>query len=288
MTSEPEVTKILLRLLSHRSGDIQKQALDCLVAYGYPYLMPYKDNLYRVLDDKSFRNEITSFSIDTLSSSIKSEHRAGLTSILIRILYGKMMFKAGSGSTGKDNIQLRQAVILRYVAGLADSEIDVFLDLAFQLFSEFTRTEDVYQHVVRTMREADPKLALPLKRIQGALVLMGTIFSKLGNIMKSTLPKLLHMLLNISAHIMGMLDKRNEVEARHIAQLKNLRTIGWQRITQFFKKFERYPWSSAEIEAVFHVYIWPQLEMLSDQAFSGVTPMLRLFQVWSENPRFAF
>jgi U3 small nucleolar RNA-associated protein 20 len=78
------------------------------------------------------------------------------------------------------------------------------------------------------------------------------------------------------------------VEARHIAQLKNLRTIGWQRITQFFKKFERYPWSSAEIEAVFHVYIWPQLEMLSDQAFSGVTPMLRLFQVWSENPRFAF
>ncbi|KZS08061.1 Small subunit processome component 20 [Daphnia magna] len=286
MTREPEVTKILLRLLSHRFGDIQKQALDCLMAYGYPFLTPYKENLYRLLDDKSFRTEITSFSIDTLSSSIKLEHRAGLTSILIRILYGKMMFKAGSGSSGKDNIQFRQAVILRYIAGLADSEIDVFLDLAFQLFSDFTKTEGVDQHVVRMMREADPKLALPLKRIQGALVLMGTIFSKLGNIMKSTLPKLLHMLLNISAHVMGLLGKRNEVDPKHIGQLKNLRTIGWQRITQFFKKFERYPWTPEEIEAVFHVYIWPQLEMLSDQAYSGPTPMLRLFQVWSENSRY--
>lgn len=288
MTREPEVTKILLRLLSHRSGDIQKQALDSLMAYGYPYMTPYKENLYRLLDDKSFRTEMTSFSIDTLSSSIKQEHREGLTSILVRILYGKMMFKAGSGSTGKDNIQFRQAVILRYIAGLSDSEIDVFVDLAFQLFSDLTKTEDIDQHVVRMIREADPKRALPLKRIQGALVLMGTIFAKLGNIMKSTLPKLLHMLLNISAHVTGMLNKRTEVESKHIAPLKNLRTIGWQRITQFFKKFERYPWTVSEIEAVFHAYIWPQLEMLSDQAYSGPTPMLRLFQVWSENSRLVF
>lgn len=288
MTREPEVNQILLRLLSHRSSDIQKQALDCLVAYGYPYLTPYKDNLYRVLNDKSFRTEITAFSIDTENSTIKVDHREGLTSILLRLLYGKMMFKTGSGSSGKDNIQHRQAVVLRYIAGLTDSEIDVFLDLAFQLFSDFTKTEDIYQHAAKTMKEVDPKKALPLKRIQGALVLMGTIFAKLGNLMKCTLPKLLRMLINISAHVMGLLEHRNEIEAKHIVQLKNLRTIGWQRVTQFFKKFERYPWTSAEIEAVFHVYIWPQLEMLSDQAFSAPTPMLRLFQVWSEDSRFVF
>lgn len=288
MTREPEVTPILLRLLSHRSNDIQKQSLDCLMAYGYPYLTPYKENLYRILSDKSFRTEITAFSIDTVSSDIKAEHREGLTSILIRILYGKMMFKTGSGSSGKDNIQHRQAVILRYIAGLADSEIDVFLDLAFQLFSDFTQTGDIYQTVVKTMNDANPKLALPLKRIQGALVLMGTIFSKLGNLMKSTLPKLLNILLNISAHVGSLLVKRDELEAKHVAQLKNLRTIGWQRVTQFFKKFERYPWTATEIEAIFHVYIWPQLEMLSDQAYSGPTPMLRLFQVWSEDARLDF
>ena len=286
MTREPEVTPILLRLLSHRSGDVQKQALDCLMAYGYPYLTPYKDNLYRVLSDKSFRTEITSFSIDTVSSTIKTEHREGLTSVLIRILYGKMMFKAGTGTSGKDNIQHRQAVILRYIAGLSDSEIDVFIDLAFQLFSDFTQTGDIYQNVVKTMKEADPKLALPLKRVQGALVLMGTIFAKLGNLMTSTLPKLLNILLNISAHVVGLLEKRDELEAKHVTQLKNLRTIGWQRITQFFNKFERYAWTATEIEAVFHVYIWPQLEMLSDQAYSASTPMLRLFQVWSEDARF--
>lgn len=287
MTREPEVTRILLRLLSHRSGDIQKLALDCLMSYGYPYLTPYKENLYRMLDDKSFRSEITAFSVDPTNSEIKADHRAGLTSILCRILYGKMMFKTGTGSSGKDNIQHRQAVVLRYIAGLNDSEIDGFIDLAFQLFSNLSQTENVLEFVSRTMKEVDPKSALPLKRIQGALVLMGTVFAKLGNLMGSTLPKLLHILLNISAHVSGLLNQRNELEARHLNQLKTLRGICWERLTQFFKKFERYPWTAVEIEAVFHVYVWPQLEMLSDQAYSGPTPMLRLFKVWSENSRYA-
>lgn len=286
MTREPEVTRILLRLLSHRSGEIQKLALDCLMSYGYPYLTPYKENLYRLLDDKSFRSEITLFSIDPATSTIKADHRADFTSILSGILYGKMMFKTGTGSSGKDNIQQRQAVVLRYVAGLTDSEIDVFIELAFQLFSNFSQTENIFEHVCRTMNEVDPKLALPLKRMQGALVLMGTVFEKLGNLMGSTCPKLLHILLNISAHVSGLLNQRSKIQARHLTQLKTLRGICWERLTQFFKKFERYPWTAAEIEAIFHVYIWPQLEMLSDQAYSGPTPMLRLFKVWSENPRY--
>lgn len=285
MTREPEVTPILLRLLTHRSYEIQKLALDCLMAYDYPYLTPYKENLYRILSDKTFRTEITSFSIDSESSSIKTEHREGLTPILVRLLYGKMMSKTGHGSSGKDNIQHRQGIVLRYIAGLTDSEMGVFLDLAFQLFSNFAEMDDVHQQVIRTMQEANPSSALPLKRVQGALVLMGTIFSKLGNLMKFTLPKLLHMLLNISAHIMALLGKRSEIEAWHVTQLKSIRTIAWQRLTQFFQKFERYPWTPSEIEALFHVFVWPQLETLSDQAYSSPTPLLRLFQVWSEDPR---
>ena len=286
MAREPEVTPILLRLLSHRSGEVQKLALDCLSNYNFPYLTPYKENLYRLVDDKSFRTEIVSFSIDSSSSTIQADHRPGLTPIVIRILYGKMMHKAGPGSSGKDNIKQRQALILRYIAGFTDSEIEVFLDMAFQLFSGFVKTEDIYQHVVRTMAEADPARALPLKRIEGALVLMGTIFSKLGNLMKSTLPKLLNILLSIFAHVAGLMARRDEWEAKHKSQMKNLRTLCMQRMTQFFTKFERYPWSAKEVEAFFHVCVWPQLELLKDQGLLSPTPLMRLFQVWSENPRY--
>lgn len=285
MPREPEVTPILLRLLSHRSGDIQKLALDCLSNYNYPFMTPYKENLYRLVDDKSFRSELVSFAIDSSSSTIQTDHRPGLTPIILRILYGKMMHKAGPSSTGKDNIKYRQSLILRFIAGFSDSEIDVFLDLAFQLFRNFVETEDVYEHVLRTMAEADPSRALPLKRIEGALVLMGTIFSKLGNLMTSTLPKLLNILLSIFAHVMGLLARREECEGRHKSQFKNLRTLCMQRMTQFFTKFERYPWSAKEVEAAFHVCVWPLVELLPDQALTGPTPLMRLFQVWSEIPR---
>ena len=286
MVREPEVNAILLRLLSHRSNEIQKLALDCIFNYGYSYLNPYKENLYRLLDDKSFRTELTSFSVDDENSTIHADHRPGLTPIMIRMLYGKMMHKAGLGSTGKENTKHRQSVILRFIAGFTDSEIDVFLDLAFQLFSGFVETESIYQHVQRVMSDADPTKALPLKRIEGALNLMGTIFSKLGNLMKSTLPKLLNILLSTFAHVTGLLSHRDRCEAKHKNQFKALRTLCMQRITQFFTKFEQYPWSPAEIEAVFHVCVWPQLEFLSDQALNGPTPLMRLFQVWAENNRY--
>ena len=287
MCREPEVTTILHRLLSHRLSDVQKKALDCLVAYGFPYLLPYKDNLYRLLDDKTFRSEITLFSIDTSSSSILAEHRHGLITILMRLLYGKMMFKAGSGSSSKDNVRHRQEIVLRYIGGFTDGEIDAFLDLSFQLFKGFSQTGNIYEHVVSVMTETNPTQALPLKRVQGALGFMGIIFSKLGNLIKSTQPKLLTILLNICAHVMGLLAKRDQCKAKHLALLKELRSLGLQRLTQFFTKFESYPWSASEIEAVFHVAVWPQLELLSVEGLQSPTPLLRLFQVWSENPRYA-
>jgi len=285
MHRENEVVLIFYRLLSHRVPEVQKKALDCLLAYGSSYLMPYKDNLYRLLEDKSFRHELTLFSIDDANSTVRSEHRAGLTPVLVRILFGRMQNKTGPNSTGKQNIQQRQSLVLRYIAGFSDPEIDVFLDLAFHLFRNFNQSENVYQHVKELMANADPSRSLPLKRIQGALGLMATIFSKLGNLMKSTLPKLLNILLSVTAHIAGLLSKRDLLEPRFIDQLKNLRNLCTQRMTQFFSKFERYPWSAADVEALFHVCIWPSVEMLPIEAIHSPTPLLRLFQVWSDNSR---
>ena len=285
MHREDEVVAIFHQLLSHRVPEVQKKALDCLMAYGSSYLIPYKDNLYRLLEDRSFRHELTLFSIDDASSSVRPEHRSGLTPVLIRILFGRMQNKTGPNSTGKQNIQQRQSLILRYIAGFSDPEIDVFLDLAFHLFRDFNQSGDVYQHVKELMANADPSRSFPLKRIQGALGLMATIFSKLGNLMKSTLPKLLNILLSVSAHVAGLLSKKDLLDAKFIDQLKNLRNLCILRVTQFFSKFERYPWSAVDVEALFHVCVWPHVDMLPIEAIHSPTPLLRLFQVWSENSR---
>ena len=113
MNREAEVSPIFYKLLTHRVPDVQKKALDCLMAYGSSHLVPYKENLYRLLEDKSFRNELTLFSMDGATSSVRSEHRSGLTPVLIRILFGRMQNKTGPNSTGKQNILQRQSVIIR-------------------------------------------------------------------------------------------------------------------------------------------------------------------------------
>ena len=65
---------------------------------------------------------------------MRPEHRQGLTPVLLRILFGRMQSKAGAKQTGKQANLHRQGLILRYLAGFSDAEVDVFLDLAFQLF----------------------------------------------------------------------------------------------------------------------------------------------------------
>lgn len=286
MTREAEVSAVLYHLLSHRSGELQKLALDCLSNYQLTHLTPYKENFYRLLADKTFRSELTLFSIDSATSVVRPEHRADVTAVLLRLLYGKMQTKAGHNSAGKQSIQQRQALILRYLAGFSDAEIDVFLNLAFQLFLNRPQEEDVYQQVVGEMRDVDPSAALPLKRLQGALVMMGTIFAKLGNLMTSTLPKLLRILLCICAHVAGLVEKRSSLDPKYVSQLKNLRTLSQERVTQFFSKFERYAWTPTEVEALFHVCVWPQLQLLPLEAIHTPTPLLRMFQVWSVNPRY--
>jgi U3 small nucleolar RNA-associated protein 20 len=115
------------------------------------------------------------------------------------------------------------------------------------------------------MEEADPVVTHSLKRLQGALVMMGTIFAKLGNLMKSALPKLLQILLCMCAHTTGLMEKRSAIDPKFLAQLKNLRTLCLERITQFFAKFEFYPWTTSEVEALFHVCVWPQLFPICSQ-----------------------
>jgi len=63
--------------------------LKCLMTYKKKQLLPYHENLENLLNDATFRNELTQFSIDSENSIVKEEHRPAVVPVLIRILYGK-------------------------------------------------------------------------------------------------------------------------------------------------------------------------------------------------------
>ncbi|XP_069175512.1 small subunit processome component 20 homolog [Procambarus clarkii] len=280
-----KLEKMYKEFLSHPSPALQKLALDCIMAYNHPYLTPYKESLCKILDDKSFKNALTLFSIDGSEQCVQDDHRNDLMPFLMRILYGKMHFKTGSNSSGKAKISVRKSVVLRFLAGARESELNSFLELSFDvLMSHLNGTAlDV---VNRCCQNLDITKVVPLSRLQGALTTLENIIEKIGNILTDQIPFLLKIILYIVNLVSLLLEQRAEINERNISFLKHLRQQAQKRLLAFFQQFRDYHWSLEEIDAVFQAAVWPNLKRLPDEGISTPTPLLGLFQCWAENPRF--
>ncbi|GJQ79470.1 hypothetical protein Trydic_g16323 [Trypoxylus dichotomus] len=95
MYREPELYKLYFELLSHKNSEVQKVALDCIMTYKFKYLIPYKEHLYNLVDDKNFKNELVAFRVDPESSMIQEEHRNEVIPIIMNIVFSKMVSKTG-------------------------------------------------------------------------------------------------------------------------------------------------------------------------------------------------
>lgn len=59
------------------------------MAYKRKHLLPYQESLERLLDETTFRSELSLFSIGSESCVVKEVDRHTIMSVLLRILYGK-------------------------------------------------------------------------------------------------------------------------------------------------------------------------------------------------------
>ncbi|XP_069629345.1 small subunit processome component 20 homolog [Haliaeetus albicilla] len=135
---EQKLNALYTQLLSHQDQSVQRIALDCIMTYKHPHLLPYRENLQRLLEDKSFKEEIVHFSISEETAVVKMEHRPDLIPVLMRILYGRMRNKTGSKTQGKSLAGTRMSIVLRFLAGSLPEEIRMFLDLLFEAVKQFS------------------------------------------------------------------------------------------------------------------------------------------------------
>ncbi|XP_064596875.1 small subunit processome component 20 homolog [Liolophura sinensis] len=282
---EEELRHLYYQLLLHQEEEIQKVAFSCLLTYRWKYLMPYKENFERLMDEETFREELVLFSLDEQSSPIDQGHRPQLLPILFRLLYGKMMGKAGSGSVGKGNSNLRRSLIFRFLAGCRQDELKVFLDLVFEPSKHFI-SDDPVKKLSEIQDSLDLTKLIPLKKIQGILNTIDILCKKLGHLLEGYLPCLLQILLGLSQVCAVCLTVREKIRPGAVNLLKMLRQLTTGQITQFFHEFESYKFSSKDVDAVFTVAVWPQLEKLPFEGVYHPTPLMKLFLAWSRHPRY--
>uniref|UniRef100_A0A8C7ULV4 UTP20 small subunit processome component n=1 Tax=Oncorhynchus mykiss TaxID=8022 RepID=A0A8C7ULV4_ONCMY len=280
---ENSLNELYTQLLCHQDQQIQRAALECVLTYKDPNVLPYKENLERLLDDKHFKDEIVHFNISEEQAMVDASHRAQLIPLLMRVLFGRMRSKTGSKFQGKSGAMQRSSVVLRFLAGCQSEELGMFIDLLL---------EPVCHHgqglclaaVDKAISETDFSAVLPLGRQHSLLNIVNTVISKLGHLINTHLPRVLQILLCVTASVSTILNQREQ--AGCIAPLKNLRRLGVLRIQDFFDGFDSYSFTPDELDAVFQAIVWPQVCRLPTESPYSPTPLLKLIHVWSKNPRY--
>ncbi|XP_075285568.1 small subunit processome component 20 homolog [Opisthocomus hoazin] len=282
---EQKLKALYTQLLSHQDQNVQRIALDCIMTYKHPHLLPYRENLQRLLEDKSFKEEIVHFSISEETAVVKTEHRPDLIPVLMRILYGRMRNKTGSKTQGKSSAGTRMSIVLRFLAGSLPEEIRMFLDLLFEAVKQFSNGP-CQAAVLRSTSELDLAKVLPLGRQHSLFNGLEVVLKNMGHLICQYLPEILQILLCMTAVVSCILQQREKVQPRFINPLKNLRRLGLKLVVEFFSDYETYSFSVDEIDAVFHAVVWPQVCRLASESQYSPTFLLKLIHTWSKNPRY--
>jgi len=95
--------RVYCSMLTKPDPSLTRLALDALLAYKPPALVPYQESLRALLKDSTLRDELTKFNVGDL----QPEHRPLVLPVLVRILFGRFLTKSSkrrsdkSASTGR-------------------------------------------------------------------------------------------------------------------------------------------------------------------------------------------
>ncbi|XP_011611808.2 small subunit processome component 20 homolog [Takifugu rubripes] len=282
---ESSLSELYNQLLCHQDQNIQRVALECVLTYRDPNIVPYKENLERLLQDKHFKEEIVHFNISEETGVVNASHRATLIPLLMRILFGRLRSKAGSKFQGKASAASRSSIILRFLAGCQTEELGIFIDLLLEPISHYSQGSCLAA-VDKAVAETDAGSILPLGRQHSLLNIINVVIHKLGHLIHNYLPKVLQILLCVTASVSTLLDRRDQLRPGCISPLKNLRRLGILRIQDFFDNFDWYDFSPDECDAIFQAVVWPQVCRLPTESTYSPTPLLKLIHLWCKNARY--
>lgn len=285
----------LLGQLSNGDVEIQKMALKAILAWKQEGVKPYQDNLEYLLDEARFKNELTVFLQG--ENVIKSEHRAELMPVLLRLLYGRSISKKGAAS-GRQGLHATRLAVLR---NLSVEDMGPFLEIAAGPLGEV--------QIVELLKKASKHFETPLisvRRQMGYLNMITSLISELGANVEPYMPILinsvLYCLVFANRHITqapqpklsDSLDNDDEEEAEdeddplsnQQGMLKSVRATGLKCLNALFQNGQKFQWEPYH-EAIIQEIVTPRAKNLPAENAQGVSGLLQLLSTWSKLPKSA-
>lgn len=104
----PLLYAFYMEIMGKADVNTVKLAFDCIVTYKPSAIVPYKDSIKRLLEDKTIRDELVNLDATRdltdpdAEPHIKPEHRAELIPLLVRTVYGRFTSKARGSKAARD------------------------------------------------------------------------------------------------------------------------------------------------------------------------------------------
>jgi hypothetical protein len=172
-----EFLRVVTHLLSKTGPGLAMAALKVIAAMRLPYIEPYKNNLFRLAKDETYRDEMVVFQLapTSPSCSIAADHRPHLIPLICRLLYGRLLQRKGQGKGSRDTPQTRRAAVMSCLSGLTVSEVPLLLSIILRpfflgtdpAFAESFSAEKMLSQFARPRSAADA--AKLLNRLVGSL-----------------------------------------------------------------------------------------------------------------------
>lgn len=281
----PEVHEAVLGLLCHGNSEIQKAALNALFTWKNAHILPYRENLLNILDESRFKDELAVFvHVGSEDSLIEQEHRPVLLPILLRLLYGRMISKAGA-SSGHAGQTGRRKAILRTLSHLSEAEFGLFMHLSFGPLAEVHVVEDGEQQPKVYLHE----LTSPRRQV-GLLKMIDTVFetlqSRMGPYAEQTMNVVVYCLVRACRAIYDegsplYVDRQDE---KLLTIYQNIRQTCIRCLNLIFSISPDRDWTPY-VQIIFEEMINERLEQFPIETAQGVSGLLRLFHTWSSAPR---
>ncbi|XP_058787152.1 uncharacterized protein LOC131661580 [Vicia villosa] len=128
------------RLIEEDDPEIQFRVLDCLLIWKDDYFLPYTEHLRNLINFKTTREELTTWSLSKESKMIEESHRAYLVPLVIRLLMPKVRKLKGLASRKEASISHRKA-ILSFIAKLDITELPLFFALLIKPLQIVEKTD---------------------------------------------------------------------------------------------------------------------------------------------------
>ncbi|KAJ5102661.1 hypothetical protein N7532_003190 [Penicillium argentinense] len=283
----PEVHDAILGLLCHGNSEIQKAALKALFTWKNSHVLPYQENLLNILDESRFKDEMAVFvRVGGEDSLIEQEHRPALLPVLLRLLYGRMISKAGaSGQAGQVG---RRKAILRTLSLLSEEDFGHFMQLAFGPLAEVFVVKDNAENSSAFLEE----FTSPRRQL-GLLKMLDTVFDTLQSRMAPYSTQTMNVVIYCLVRACrAIYDEGSDIyvdrsDERLLAIFQNIRQTCIRCLNLIFSVASDRDWTPY-VGIIFKELINSRLDQFPIETAQGVSGLLRLFHTWASAPKSTF